>query len=101
MRVNLWLLFFGRRFSFEHPEHAVSDNESADDISRGTDDRDKAKHCAYGVVIRPCRHDRTNEGDAGDRISRGHERGMQEWRHSRYHQVTKKSSERKDVESSN
>ena len=88
-------------FSFEHPQHAISDYESANHIRRGTDDGDETKNCAYSVVVRAGRHYRTNEGDAGDRVRRGHEGRVQERWHSRDHQVTKKGGERKNIQRGN
>ena len=50
----VFLLLLARRLALEHPQHAVGENEAADDVSRRTHYRDKSEDRAHGGLVRAC-----------------------------------------------
>ena len=60
-RLLVFLFLLWRRLALEHPQHAVSENEAADDVSRRTDYRDESEDRAHGGVVRACSDQRTDE----------------------------------------
>src|SRR6516225_5874372 len=88
----------GLLLPLEHLEHAIGDDESADDVDRGGGDRDEAEERADEPVIRAGGDERADEADRRDRVRRGHERRVQERRHARDHEEADEAGEHEDVE---
>ena len=57
----VFLLFRWRRLALEHPQHAVGENEAADDVSRRTDHRDESEDRAHRGLVRACGDQRAHE----------------------------------------
>src|SRR5262249_46365274 len=88
----------GVLLGFEHLEHTVRDEEAADHVRRGTDDRDKPEERAQGAVLGPGNHQRPDQRDTGDRIGCRHERCVEEGRHARDDVIAEEAGEHEDVE---
>src|ERR1700737_845721 len=84
VRTARGLLFFllpsgsGTGFAFEHLQHAIRDNEAANNVSRRTGYRDKSKNGAHGALMRARGDQRTDKRNAGYGVRRRHQRRMQE-----------------------
>src|SRR6185312_1658687 len=66
-----------RGLPLEHLEHAVGDEEAADDVDRREDDRDERERLLDVRVRRPGDEHRADEDDAVDRVRPRHERRVQ------------------------
>src|SRR5467141_3783520 len=83
MRERSACSFFGRLPAFEHLEHAVRDDETADHVGRGEDDRDQAEHDGHRRVGSGGDEDGADQDDAVDRVGARHERRVENRRHFR------------------
>src|ERR1700675_4951419 len=78
-------------FLLVHPEHALGDQEAAEDIHAGEGQRDKAETprpaAATGDHADADREQRADHDHRGDRIGHRHQRRMQRWRHRPHHEI--------------
>src|SRR3984957_8136902 len=70
-------LFF-RAAGFEHFEHAVGDQESANDVAGGGDDGERAEDGGERAAMFSGEDDGADDGDGVERVGEGHERGVQQ-----------------------
>ena len=78
MAIQVFRLLFS---PFEHFEHAIRDQESADDVGDGSRNGDETQDLAQlsGVLIADD-EDRADHGDRGDRVSQRHQGSVQKGR---------------------
>src|SRR3954452_1843060 len=69
----------------EHAEHAVGDEEAADDVDRAEDDRDHQQQLVQEPVDRPDQQQAAEHDDAVDRVRAAHQRRVQRVRDLRDH----------------
>src|SRR5689334_20548545 len=67
----------------EHAEHAVGDEEAADDVDRPERDRDHQQDVRKDAVNRPDQQDAAEHDDAVDRVRTAHQRRVERVRHLR------------------
>src|SRR5271155_31775 len=70
-------LFFGAA-GFEHFEHAIGDEEAADDVAGGGDDGEGAEDGGESAAMFAGEDDGADDGDGVERVGEGHERGVQQ-----------------------
>src|SRR3989441_5946546 len=75
--------FLRRLPAFEHLEHAVGDDETADHVGRREDDGDQAEHDRHRRVGSGGDEDGPDQDDAVDCVGARHERRVQDGRHLR------------------
>ncbi len=83
-------------FRSEHLEHAIGDEEAADDVDRREHDGDERERLLETRVGRARDQHRPDEHDAVDRVRAGHERRVQERRHARDELEAEEDRERED-----
>src|SRR5574341_1497935 len=69
----------------EHLEHAVRDQEAADDVRHRGEQRDRAQDADRAGILGPRHHQRAHHRDRRDRVRQGHERRVQQARHPTDH----------------
>src|SRR5262245_410280 len=83
----------------EHLEHAVGDDEPADDVGGGEHHGDEREHAHEEArVWRAHDDDRADDDDPVDRVRPGHERRVQERRHLRDHLEPDEGREHEDCQ---
>src|SRR6202166_2144075 len=74
-----------------HPQHALGDQEAAEDIHAGKDQRDEAEAARPGPAAADHgdadREQRADHDHRGDRIGHRHQRCMQRRRHRPHHEI--------------
>src|SRR4051812_4663571 len=78
-------------FLLVHSQHALGDQEPAEDIYAGKDERDESKTARPGSTAADQRdtdcQQRTNHDHRRDRVGHRHQRGMQRRRHRPHHEI--------------
>src|SRR3954471_467351 len=72
-------------FALEHAEHAVGDEEAADDVDRAEDDRDAEQDLVERAVRLAEQQQAAEHDDAVDRVGAAHQGRVQRVRHLRDH----------------
>jgi hypothetical protein len=88
---------------FEHAEHAVSDEETADGIGRGAGHREKPEHRAdpavrVVAVITAGDDEGADQRDRRDRVRGGHQRRVKQRRDPRDQVVAEEAGQHEDVQ---
>ncbi len=73
-------LLVGRTAGFEHSQHAVGDEESADHVAGGGDDGDDPKHGCESALLLAHQDNCADDGDGVESVGQRHERRMQQGR---------------------
>src|SRR5229473_5241571 len=73
-----WALWSLRPAGFEHAQHAIGDQEAADDVAGGGDDGDGAENRGEIALVFAGENDSANYGDGVQRVGEGHQRGVQQ-----------------------
>src|ERR1700757_5255261 len=80
-----------------HPEHALGDQEAAEDVHAGKDQRDEAETAgpaaAAGDQPHADREQRADHDHRGNRVGDGHQRRVQRRGHRPHHEVTDEHGE--------
>ena len=82
----------------EHFQHAVRDQEAAYDVRRRARDRNGAEDRAEGTVVGASHHERSDEGNARDRVGGRHEGGVQQGRNPGDDVIPEEAGEQEDVQ---
>src|SRR5262249_47625192 len=81
----------------EHFEHAVGDDEAADDVRRREHDCDEADDPRERALVRLAEHEhRADDDNAVDRVRPRHQRRVQQRRHLRDHLEAEEDREHED-----
>src|SRR6202158_1384519 len=80
--VILWLRYLRLRGTagFEHSQHAVGDEESADHVAGGGHNGDDAENRRECALFLSYKNDGTHDGDGIERVGQRHQRSMQQRR---------------------
>src|ERR1700686_948117 len=93
-----WALWSLRPAGFEHAQHAIGDQEAADDVAGGGDDGDGAEDGGELAFMFAGENDGADYGDGVERVGEGHQRRVEKRGDAANNFKSDKSGERENVE---
>src|SRR5713101_9238573 len=87
---------FPRTAGLEHPEHAIGDDEAADDVAGGGHYGDGAEDYGEGALVLASQNNGADDGDGVQRVGEGHERRVQQGRDAANHFETNETRHHED-----